>query len=136
METSYLSLSSGSRLSNYLGLAMDEGYKYSYPGVQERNYGYIEIPLKDLHNTTTGDMSDKVLRNQHILVIPACSVEVRGNYRFEVHPNPELWRYATVQGMFYLEPREGKKIPAFYMTMRKDMDKADVAYAIRIYMRS
>lgn len=136
MDTSYLSLAGGSRLSNYLGITMDAGHVFSYPGIQERQYGYIEIPVLELRNTATGEVVDKALRNQHIMVVPACSVDVRGNYRFEVHPYPELWSHATVQGMYYLEPREGRKVPAFYMTMRKDMDKADIAYAIRIYMRS
>lgn len=135
METSYLKLL-GSRLSNHLGLKMDEGYEYSFPQVQERNYAYIEIPVKELFNPTEEKVVDKGLRNQHLLVVPACTVDVKGSYRFEVHPNPKLWSYGIVQGLYYLEPKEGTKAPSFSVVLRRDLELSDIDYAVRIYMRS
>lgn len=140
METSYLKLVSGSRLSNYLGLEMAEGYEFRYPTAQERNYSYIEVPVKELINSTTMESigeGQKGLRNQHIYVVPACTVDVKGNYRFEVHPNPAFWNYGATQGMFYLEPRDGRQVPGFHVALRKDLDLSTLVsdWAIRIYMR-
>lgn len=135
METSYLKLI-GSRLSNHLGLKMDEGYEYMFPQVQERNYGYVEIPVKELYNPGEEKAVEKGLRNQQLIVVPACTVDVKGHYRFEVHPNPQLWNYGIVQGMYYLEPKEGTKSPNFSIVLRKDLDPAEIEYAVRIYMRT
>lgn len=136
MTTSYLSMVSGSRIGNYLGLKMDEGKAYRHPGVQQRQYAYIEIPIRHLINTSTGEIVEKGLRNQVIQVVPACTVDVRGDYRFEVHPDPELWQFGIVQGMFYLEPLSGKQEPSFYMHLRKDMTIDPERAVIRIYMRT
>lgn len=136
MDTSYLSLVSGSRISNYLGLKMTEGSEFSYPGIQNRQYAYIEIPVGSIIVSSTGEITDKALRNQHVLVQPACTVDVKGNYRFEVHPNPAIWAYGTAQGMYYLEPSSGQQVPGFYVTLRKDIDLSTLDYAVRIYMRT
>lgn len=136
METSYLSMVSGSRIKNFLGLTMDAGVDYKHAGVQERNYAYIEIPIRHIENMTTGEIGMKALRNQLIRVVPACTVQVRGNYRFEVHPDRSLWAYGVVEGMFYLEPQEGEMEPSFYMHLRKDMELSKDSPVIRIYMRS
>jgi hypothetical protein len=135
METSYLKLI-GSRLANHLGLKMDEGYEFAFPNVQERNYAYVEIPVKELYNFTEEKTVDKGLRNQHLIVNPACTIDVKGHYRFEVHPNPELWKYGIVQGMYYLEPKDGIVTPGFSIVLRRDLELADIKYAVRIYMRS
>lgn len=136
METSYLSMVSGSRISNFLGLQMDEGKNYNHSGVRERQYAYIEIPIRHIENVTTGEIGMKALRNQLIRIVPACKVNVRGNYRFEVHPDRSLWAYGVVEGMFYLEPQEGEMEPSFYMQLRKDMELSADDKVIRIYMRS
>lgn len=135
METSYMKLI-GSRLSNHLGLKMEEGHEYRFPQIQERNYAYVEIGATALYLPSEEKYLDKALRNQQVKVLPACTVDVKGHYRFEVHPNPQLWEYGTCQGMYYLEPREGEIRPGFYVALRKDLDLKDIDYAIRIYMRS
>lgn len=135
METSYLKLM-GSRLTNHLGLKMEEGHEFSYPQVQERNYAYVQIPVKELYNFTEEKAVEKGLRNQHLIITPACTVDVKGNFRFEVHPNPKLWNYGIVQGMYYLEPKDGVVSPGFSIVLRRDLELADIDYAVRIYMRS
>lgn len=136
METSYLSMVSGSRIKNFLGLKMDEGIDYKNAGVQERAYAYIEIPVRHIENMSTGEISMKGLRNQVVRIVPACTVNVRGNYRFEVHPDRSLWAYGVVEGMYYLESQEGELEPSFYMQLRKDMELSAGSPVIRIYMRS
>lgn len=135
MSTSYLSMASGARISNYLGLKMDEGIAFRYPGIQERQYAYVEIPVARMELATNGEVVDKALRNQMIRIVPACSVEVRGAARFEVHPNRAFWDFGTVQGMYYLESKEGRLVPSFHIQLRKDLELTGDDYAIRIYMR-
>lgn len=138
MSTSYLSLVSGSRVSNYLGLKMDPGTEFSYPPTGDSQYAYIEIPVRVIL-VSTGEVLEagtKALRNQHVYIQPACTVHVRGSYRFEVHPNPAFWEYGTAQGSYYLEPGEGLLTPGFYVSLKKDLDPSKIVYAVRIYMRA
>lgn len=135
METSFLKVLD-SRISNYLGLKMDPGYSFASPGIQERNYAYIELPVKELYLPSEEKVVSKGLRNQHILVLPPCTVDVKGNYRFEVHPNPKFWDYGIVQGMYYLEPKDGVRTPGFSVVLRRDMESSDLDWAVRIYMRA
>jgi hypothetical protein len=136
METSFLKMVDQTRLSNYLGLKMAESFAYSRPSQPNRGYAYIEIPALALVNTADGSVDNKALRNQYIKVRPACTVNVRGSYRFEVHPNPQLFEYGIAQGMYYIEPESGEMIPDIYIQLRKDLDLDSLDYAIRIYMRA
>lgn len=136
MESSYLRLVSGSRLANNLGLKMAEGYEYRSPASSTSGYAYIEVPVMELYNPTDETILEKGMRNQYLKVMPACTVNVKGFYRFEVHPNKDLYEYGMVQAPFYLEPEEGEYVPSFYIKLRKDLDIQDIEYAIRIYMRA
>lgn len=136
MSTSFLNLASGSRISNYLGLRMEPGTVFTYPPSGDSLYAYLEIPVGKVLGAAGEPLEGKALRNQHVYVQPACTVNVRGSYRFEVHPNPALWEVGTVQGMYYLEPSSGERTPGFFMTLRKDLDLDKIDYAVRIYMRA
>lgn len=135
--TSYLSLVSGARIKNYLGLQMDEGRVFTYPPTGDSGYGYVQIPAARIVDMAGEPLvADKALRNQAVRIVPACSVDIKGSYRFEVHPNPALWDFGAVQGVFYLEPGEGRLVPSFVMNLRKDLTLTDIPWAIRIYMRA
>lgn len=136
MESSYMKLLRGSsRITNHLGLQMAEGYVFSSPAEQSRDYAYIEIPVKELYKSEEEPSTTKGARSQYLRVVPACSVNVKGHYRFEVHPNPKLYEYGMVQAPFYIEPDSGLMVPYFHIALRKDLDISDIGYAIRIYMR-
>lgn len=135
METSFLRLNN-TRVGSYLGLRMSEGVPYRFPQVSSRDYAYIEIPVQELYNPADECVVTKALRNQYIRVIPACTVNVKGHYRFEVHPNPALNKFGPVQAPFYLEPEDGEFCPSFYIALRRDMSITDIDWAIRIYMRA
>lgn len=134
METSYLKLVDQTRLRNYLGLQMADGYEIKRPEVPSRGYAYIEVPALSLLDSD-GKHGSEANRNSYVDLIPACTVNVRGNYRFEVHPNPRLLDYGMTQGMYYLEPEEGQKIPSVKLWLRRDLDISKLDYAVRIYMR-
>lgn len=136
METSYLKLIDGTRIQNYLGLKMDDGYIAAKPQEAGRNYAYLEIPARELYNPSDESVVMKGMRNQYIRVIPACSVNVRGNYRFEVEPNPALAEFGALQGRYYLEPGDGQLVPHFHLWLRRDLELSDIKWAIRLYMRA
>jgi len=148
VETSFLKLVDQTRLNNYLGLKMVEGHSLSRPTKSSRNYAYIEIPVLGFRKLTSdakdgssndpkgNELSDKAARNSFIEVVPACTVNVRGNYRFEVHPSAQVHSFGIAQGMYYLEPEDGELIPSYRLWLRKDIELSDLNYAIRIYMRT
>lgn len=124
----------GSRLSNYLGLKMTEGHEIGRPTQASRSYAYIEVPVLTLRGSD-GD-SDEAKRNAYIEVVPACTVDVKGRCRFEVHPNPKLFEYGMAQGSYYLEPEDGELVPSIRVWLRRDLSLSNLDYAIRIYMRA
>lgn len=136
METSFLNLARGNRLTAYLGLQMAAGYSYKYAP----DYTYIEIPLMEFWNPSEEKVQeDKALRNQYVRVIPACSLTVRGShYKIEVEPNPALAEFGLIQPGYYLHTAGGGgelSVPGFYMQVRRDVHVKDVDYAVRLYMR-
>lgn len=132
MESSFLNIARGNRLNSYIGLKMGEGKSFRYAA----DYTYIEIPVRELINVTDDKTGSKGLRNQHVRILPACEVNVRGNYKLLVEPNPELAAYGSVQGMYYIQPGQGEQVPGFYITLRKDLDLSDLNFAVRLYLRT
>ena len=130
---SYLKLVDDLRIRNYLGLAMDEGKEYKRAAKMSQGYAFIEIPIRGL--VKDGELVQEGLRNQYLELQAAATVEVKGNYRFEVHPNPALLEYGMTSGMYYLEPDEGRKQLSTHIWLRKDLDLSKIDYAVRIYMR-
>lgn len=132
METSYLKLMNGSRLSNYMRLEMDEGTE----PVLGKNYLYLEIPLagaiiEDAYKT---QISMEVKRNQHVWISSAATVDMKGRNFIEVEPNPALAELGQVQAVYRVHPDSGKKQLGFWFTARKDVDLTELKYAVRIYM--
>lgn len=132
METSYLKLMNGSRLSNYMRLEMDEGTE----PVLGKNYLYLEIPLagaiiEDAYKT---QVSMEVKRNQHVWIRSAATVDMKGRNFIEVEPNPALAELGQVQAVYRVHPDSGKKQLGFWFTARKDTDLTSLEYAVRIYM--
>lgn len=128
METSYLKLMKGSRLSNYMRLEMVEGTE----PVLGKNYLYLDIPL--LGAETEEGMSLQVKRNQHVWIQSAAVVDMKGRNFIEVEPNPALAELGQVQAMYRVHPDSGKRQLGFWFTARKDTDLTSLEYAVRIYM--
>lgn len=130
MDTAYLKLVSGTRLSNYMGLEMLEGHPYKYTP----SYLAIDVPLRGFRTADSPVLVDEVKRNQHVFVVPACTVNVRGSYIVEVEPNPELAEFGQVQAGYKIHPGQGRKEPGFWFTARKDVTKDMFPVAIKLYM--
>ena len=128
METSYLKLMKGSRLSNYMRLEMVEGKE----PVLGKNYLYLDIPL--IGAETEEGMSLQVKRNQHVWIQSAAVVDMKGRNFIEVEPNPALAELGQVQAMYRVHPDSGKRQLGFWFTARKDTDLTSLEYAVRIYM--
>lgn len=136
MDSAFLKLNEP-RISNYMGLRMDEGVPYRY----SKDYLYIQVPVRALVNKPGTAEEEKItgegkaLRNQRLLILPACTINVRGyNNIVQVQPNPALAEYGDIQGSYYIHPNEGERVPGFYISLRRDLDLRDIDYAIRLYM--
>ncbi len=136
LDSSYARLAGDVHLKNRLQLRMLGDYNYKFPTQAERQYAYVEIPVLELINTSEdGGPVTEGKRNQYIRVVPACITNVKGNYRWEVHPNPSLNKYGIVQAPYYLESGEGEVQPSFHIWLRRDLPLGEIDYAVRIYMR-
>lgn len=132
METSYLKLMKGSRLSNYMRLEMVEGKE----PILGKNYLYLDIPLVGavLEDANKIQVSMEVKRNQHVWISSAAIVDMKGRNFIEVEPNPALAELGQVQAMYRVHPDSGKRQLGFWFTARKDTDLTQLEYAVRIYM--
>lgn len=131
MDTSFFSWGRGNRASASAGLEMVPGYDFKYGP----DYTYIDIPLAGFYDEKKEKLVDKGLRNQYLKVMPACQLNVKGGFKVLVEPCTELARYGTMQPGYYLHQGSGEVSPDFYIHLRKDVDLADVPYAVRLYLR-
>lgn len=131
MDSAFLNLVRGNRVTSYLGLQMVDGKEYKYGPI----YQYVEVPVLGF-GSDTGELVDEVKRNQHVFVQPACSINVRGGQTVEVEPNPSLAAFGQVQAGYKVHPASGEMVPGFWFTARKDTKLSDLTYAIRLYMYS
>ncbi len=130
MDTSYLKLTDGARLRNYVGLEMEEGFEYKFG----KNYLYLEIPLLGVWDSEAKQWTKEVKRNQHVFVRAACSVDVKGRSFIEIEPCPALGEYGSFQGTYRLHPESGDQEVGIWFSPRKDVDLTEIPYAVRIYM--
>ena len=131
LESVFLNLVRGNRINQYLRLKLENGAAPKY----SRDYSYIEIPAKEFFLPSEEKKVTKVLRNQHVQVIPACTVDVQEGYRVLVKTNPKLQEIATCPALFLLDHKEGEQV-SFYATFRKDFEISELEWAVRIYMIS
>lgn len=130
MESSYLKLMKGSRLTNYMRLEMDKG---SEP-ILGKNYMHLDIPVAGA--VTEEGLTQSVKRNQHVWIAAAAHVDVKGRNFVEVEPNSALAEMGQVQPLYRVHPDSGRKQLGFWFTARKDVDLSELKYAVRLYMPS
>lgn len=131
-DTSFLNILRGNREKQYLGLKMEEGVAHSFAS----DYTYIQVPVLGFFLDADEKLVDKVLRNQYVQVLPACTIDVKGTYKILVEPNPEIAKYGLFQASYYVHPGSGEIRPSFYFQARKDLNADELKYAIRLYMRA
>lgn len=128
MDSCYLKLISGSRLTNYMGLSMSEGHEFRN-GI---NYLYLEIPFL---KASGSENETEIKRNQHVNVVAACKLNVKGYNIVHIEPNPALAEFGQVQASYNVHPNSGEMMPNFWFTARKDVNlSTDINYAVRLYM--
>jgi hypothetical protein len=133
MDSSYIKLASGSRIDNYMGLKMDEGYSYKHG----KNYLFIQIPASVLVETSDKGLEEPTMvikRNQHVFLAAACTLNVRGQSFLEVEANPALAEFGQVQSIYRIHPDSGEQRPGVWFTARKDTDISTLDFLINIYM--
>lgn len=133
MDGAFLNLVRGNRLKSWMGLELPEGITAPKYGPQ---YHYVEIPvgqvLKDGEPVTDG----KVARNQHVEIVAACTIKIRGQSPVLVVYNDELQRVASLGSMTIIHPGGEPLAPSFWATFRKDFNVEDMSWAVRLYLLS
>lgn len=134
LDSAFLNLVRGNRISTYLGLTMEGEIAYRFAA----DYSYVEIPLSEVFDLD----SEKVLRKNAVLkkgqtvrLIPACQIQTR-NYKCLVSVNPVLqdFSYGT-PGMFLIDAGDTTQ-PSVTVTARKDCSVADLTsgWLVRLYL--
>lgn len=129
MDSAFLKLIEGSRLTNYMGLKMEKGHLYA----NGKNYMFLDIPVLGVVEEG-GALLMEVKRNQHVWVRAAATVDVRGRNFIEVEPNQALAAVGQVQAIYRIHPDSGVTELGFWFSARKDVDLSEAYYAVRIYM--
>lgn len=125
MESVFLNLIRGNRVSSYLGLESPCLPKYG------SLYQYIEIPLLCFRKDD-GTELEKASANQHLEVVPNCTIKVRGNQPVLVSYNPELQKYCSMAGSHIVWPGGERHTPSFYVNFRKGVEVGDIEWAVRL----
>lgn len=128
-DSVFMNIIRGNRLSSIVGLEMHPDVPHKFA----QDYAYVEIPFSSFYNPTTEEVQTKGTRNQHLRVLPACKINLRGNYRLIVKTNPILQEYGQAPAMFIIDPNDNQQ-PSFYVTLRKDMDGKELDWAVRMYL--
>lgn len=123
MDSTFVKLTAGTRITNYIGLKMDQGKEFRFG----KNYLYLDVPL-----ATMEDM--EVKRNQHIFIEAGGTINVKGRDIVEVEPNPALAEYGQVQGSYKVHPDSGEKRLGVWFTAHKQVDLSQFEYLVRLYM--
>lgn len=132
MDSTFLNLVRGNRMSSLMGLKLPEGQAPKYgPG-----YLYVEIPVKSVLKDGEPVEEGKISRNQHVEIIADCIIKVRGSYPVLVEYNSELQKVANLGSMSIVHPGNEEFSPSFWASFRKDFQVQDISWAVRLYLMS
>lgn len=134
MDSAFLNLVRGNRLSQYMGLTMEGETPHRFSS----DYTFVEIPLGEVMDIT----SEKVLRKNASLkagatvrLIPACRIENRV-YKCLVSVNPAVQKFCPgAPTLFLIEPGDGIQ-PGVTVTVGRDCSLADLTagWLVRLYL--
>lgn len=125
MDSMFLNLIRGNRVSAYMGLKTDCPPKYG------GSYYYIEIPVKCFRKDD-GTELEEAKANQHLEVVPDCTIKVRGNQAVMVHYNPALQAVGNMAGSHIVWPGCEEQCPSFYVSFRKGISIGELEWAVRL----
>lgn len=120
---SYLKLVSGSRVTNYMGLVMDEGVPFKYG----KHYLSIQVPVRIPEDLI-------VKRGQQIFIAAACTLAVRGEHLVEVEPSVEFHQFGTVSPGYKIDPGTEKHQPGVWLIAHKSLDLSTIDFAVKLYL--
>lgn len=125
MDSAFLNLIRGNRVTAYMGLKTAASPRY---GV---GYQYIEIPVKCFRKDDGTELFE-AKANQHLEIVPDCTIKVRGNQPVMVHYNPALQAVGSLAGSHIVWPGGDEHIPSFYVSFRKGITTAELEWAVRL----
>lgn len=125
MDSVFLNLIRGNRVTAYMGLKTEALPRY---GV---GYQYIEIPIRCFRKDDGTELFE-AKANQHLEVVPDCTIKVRGNQAVMVHYNPALQVVGSLAGSHIVWPGGEEHCPSFYVSFRKGITTAELEWAVRL----
>jgi hypothetical protein len=132
MDGAFLNLVRGNRLSALMGLKLPEGVTAPKYGPQ---YHYVEIPVGQVLKDGEPVSEGKIVRNQHVEIVAACTIKVRGQHPVMVVYNHDLQRVANLGSFHVVHPSGDEAMaPSFWATFRKDCEVVDIPWAVRLYL--
>lgn len=131
MDGAFLNLVRGNRLASWMGLTLPDGVTAPKYGSQ---YHYVEIPVGQVLKDGEPVADGKIVRNQHVEILAACTIKVRGNNPVMVVYNHDLQRVANLGSFHMVHPGGEALVPSFWATFRKDCEVMDIPWAVRLYL--
>lgn len=128
MDSFFLNLVRGNRITAHMGLMTPNGNQHLKFGP---GYMYVEIPVKCFRKDD-GTELDKASPNQHLEVVPDCTIKVRGGQAVMVHYNPAFQVVGNLAGSHIVWPGGEEHIPSFYVSFRKGISTSDIEWAVRL----
>lgn len=125
MDSAFLNLIRGNRVTTYMGLKSDAPPRYG------ASYQYIEIPVRCFRKDDGSELAE-AKANQHLEVVPDCTIKVRGNQPVMVHYNPALQAVGSMAGSHIVWPGGEEHCPTFYVSFRKGITTVELEWAIRL----
>jgi len=126
-DSAFLNLVRGNRLTALMGLDVKTP-KYG------PEYQFVELPVKEIRTADGTPITDKVLRNQHVEIVPDGTIQVRGKSTVMVTYNNTLQQVADLGSLHFVPPGSERHAPTYWVTFRKDCDIASINYAVRLYL--
>lgn len=126
-DSAFLNLVRGNRLTALMGLDVKTP-KYG------PEYHYVELPIKEIRSSDGTPITDKVMRNQHVEIVPDGTIQVRGKSTVLVEYNSSLQQVANGGSMHLVHPGGERHAPSYWVTFRKDCDVSTISHAVRLYL--
>jgi hypothetical protein len=125
VDSAFLNLVRGNRVTNYLGLFADS-VKFG------PDYTYVELAANTFANAD-GETTDKAIRNQHLQIVVQ-KFRPHEKYKVLVVTNPVLQRVASVPATYLIDGADSEHSLEVWATFRKDFAIEELTWAVRLYL--
>lgn len=128
LETVFLNLIRGNRITNYLGLELKGNSSLTY----SKDYGTSYLQLGRALNLETAKHVKKLKKDMRVALFPLATINPR-KYRAYIEVNPALYAIGNVNFERVIEADKGVSELPIYLEVKEDFDGLeDLEYLVRI----